>query len=55
MPKVTFTERFDYRPTPNIWITYQPGAYDGVKREAIEQATAQGKVATARTRKASPK
>jgi hypothetical protein len=43
MAKVTFHERFDYRPTPSVWITYQPGTRDDVPRQAADQAVAEGK------------
>lgn len=44
MAKVTFTERFDYRPSPNVWITYRAGeTREDVRREAADQAIAEGK------------
>lgn len=44
MAKVTFIERFDYRPTPNTWITYRAGeTRDDVPRKAADQAIAEGK------------
>lgn len=54
MAKVTFHERFDYRPTPSTWITYQPRTYDNVPRKAADKAVEEGKaveVKAARRRK----
>lgn len=50
MAKVTFTERFDYRPAPNVWITYPAGATrEDVRREAADQAIAVGKAVEHKT------
>ncbi len=44
MAKVTFTQRFDYRPQPDTWITYEAGrTYDNVRRAAADQAIAEGR------------
>lgn len=44
MAKMTFTERFDYRPTRSTWITYNAGqTYDNVPRRAANEAMAEGK------------
>lgn len=44
MAKVTFHERFDYRPNRSTWITYDAGrTYDNVPRKAADEAVALGK------------
>lgn len=44
MAKVTFTQRFDYRPNRSTWITYSAGqTYDNVPRKAADEAVALGK------------
>lgn len=55
MAHVRFTARFDYRPTPNVWITYREGEErTDVPRAAADRAVAEGKareIKASRTRK----
>lgn len=44
MARVTFTERYDHRPSPNVWITYYAEKfYPDVPRSAADDAIAKGK------------
>lgn len=41
MARVTFHERFDYRPRPGVVVAYKPGSYT-VRRDCADQAIAKG-------------
>lgn len=40
MPRVRFTEDFDYKPTKQVTIGYKAGMEETVKRECADQAIA---------------
>jgi hypothetical protein len=43
MARVTFTQDFDYKPTPRLLYAYKAGSTCTVKRECADAAIAAGK------------